>query len=181
MVANDRRWLVSCTSGRPCVYLSYTAPREEYNSNQLVVLMQTLRILPCFTYWVVLTVLLLAPNPDAVVGLDKASISFRGDTATHFLAFSVLALLAHGTRWPKRIGWPLVTILAVYGIATESLQAFVPARVVALQDYTENILGVAAGTIVYWLVGRLLRQRRAEPRLEGEPEGHATMATATAE
>ncbi len=141
--------------------------------------MQTLRILPCFTYWSVLTVLLLAPNPDAVVGLDKASFSFRSDIAIHFLAFSVLAVLVHGTRWPKRIGWPLAAVPAAYGIAAESLQAFVPTRSVGLQDYIENILGIAAGTGIYWLARRLLRQRYAESRLETEPQDRVTMATAT--
>jgi len=143
--------------------------------------MQTLRILPCFTYVVVLTVLLLAPNPDAVVGLGGLSMSSRGATAIHFWAFSVLALLVHGTRWPKRLDWTLVAILAVYGIATESLQALVPARAVELRDFTENTLGIAAGTGIYWLALRLMRQRHAEPRPEVEPEGHGAMATVTAE
>ena len=141
--------------------------------------MQTLRILTCFTYSIVLTVLLLAPNPDEVVGFGGVSISSCGAVAIHFWAFSVLALLVHGARWPKRVDWKLVGILAIYGIATESLQALVPARAVELHDFTENILGLVAGTGAYWIALLLMRRSHAESTPEVEPEAHTTMATGT--
>jgi hypothetical protein len=41
---------------------------------------------------------------------------------------------------------------------------------VELLDYTENILGVVAGTGISWLTHRLLQQRRAVPTSLAELE-----------
>jgi VanZ family protein len=123
--------------------------------------MRTIRLLICAGYWGLLTVLLLVPNPAAVVGLRKVPVFPWGDIGIHFTAFTILTLLVHGSRWPRGIGWPFLAVLVAYGITTESLQWFVPSRAVELLDYTENILGVAAGTGIYWLGHRLIRRRAA--------------------
>ena len=34
----------------------------------------------------------------------------------------------------------------------EAMQAFVPSRTVEIPDAVENILGLAAGTVVWWIV-----------------------------
>jgi hypothetical protein len=107
--------------------------------------MRTIRLLICAGYWGLLTVLLLAPNPTAAVGLGRFSTLPWGDIGIHFTAFTILTLLVHGSRWPKGIGWSFLAVLVAYGITTESLQWFVPSRAVELLDYTENILGVAVG------------------------------------
>ena len=116
--------------------------------------MRAIRLLICAGYWGLLTVFLLAPNPTAVVGLRRFPTFPWGDIGIHFTAFTILTLLVHGSRWPKGIGWPFLAVLVAYGITTESLQWFVPSRAVELLDYTENILGVAAGTGIYWRAHR---------------------------
>ena len=121
--------------------------------------MRTIRLLICAGYWVLLTVLLLVPDPAAVVGLRRAPVFPWGDIGIHFSAFAILALLVHGIRWPKGLCWPVLAVLLGYGIITESLQWLVSSRAVQLLDYTENILGIAAGTGIYWLAHRLVQQR----------------------
>ena len=116
--------------------------------------MRVLRRLICFGYWTLLTVLLLAPNPAAIVGLRGAPVLPWGDIGIHFTAFTILTLLVYGVRWPKGPGWLTVLLLLGYGAATESLQALVPPRTVEVKDYIENFLGVAAGSGIYWLAWR---------------------------
>ncbi len=111
--------------------------------------MRILRYLICAAYWVFLTVLLLVPDPAAVVGMKRVPVFPWGDIGIHFTAFTILTLLVHASRWPKRPGWIVVVLLA-YGIATESLQYFVPPRAVELKDYTENIIGVLVGSGIVW-------------------------------
>jgi len=113
--------------------------------------MRILRYLICAAYWIFLTVLLLVPNPAAVVGMKRVPVFPWGDIGIHFTAFSILTILVHATRWPKRPGWVVVAVLLAYGIATESLQYFVPPRAVELKDYTENIIGVLVASGIVWL------------------------------
>ncbi|MCY2994376.1 MAG: VanZ family protein [Planctomycetota bacterium] len=122
--------------------------------------MRTIRLLICGGYGALLTVLLLAPNPAAVVGLRRVPVFPWGDIGIHFTAFTILTLLVYVAQWPKGIGWAASAVLVAYGITTESLQWFVPSRAVELLDYTENILGVAAGTGIYWL-GRAWKKGRS--------------------
>jgi len=69
--------------------------------------------------------------------------------------FTVLSILVHATRWPKRPWLPLIALLVVYGITTETLQLFVPHRTARVMDAIENILGIALGAGIYWLLVRL--------------------------
>ena len=55
----------------------------------------------------------------------------------------------HGDRTAGRL------LNGLYGITTESLQLFVPHRTARVMDAIENILGIAVGTGIYWLVLRL--------------------------
>jgi hypothetical protein len=111
--------------------------------------------LACLCYWILLTVLLLVPDPAAVVGLQAVPIFPWGKFGIHLMAFTILSVLVHASRWPKRPWWPLITVLVVYGVITESLQLFVPHRTARVMDGTENILGIAAGAGIYWLARRL--------------------------
>jgi len=108
--------------------------------------------LACFCYWIFLTVLLLVPNPAALVGLRQVPIFPWGKFGIHLMFFTILSVLVHATRWPKRPWWPLIALLVVYGITTETLQLFVPHRSARVMDAIENILGIAAGAGIYWLV-----------------------------
>ncbi len=123
--------------------------------------MALLRWSICITYWCLLTVLLLARDPAALVGLDRVPLFPWGDWGVHFAAFAVLGLLVHVSRWPKGSGWTVPVLLA-YALATESLQAFVPPRTVQLADYLENVLGIAAGSAVWWTVWRVFQGRKRE-------------------
>ena len=126
--------------------------------------MRALRLVLCLAYWAFLTVLLLVPDPAAVVGLKRVPMFPWGDIGTHFTAFTILALLVHASRWPKCPGWP-VSVLLAYAIATESLQAIVPPRTVEIKDYIENVLGVVVGSAIFWTAWKLRQRREKEARL----------------
>ena len=100
-----------------------------------------LLLLGAIAYWLFLTVLLLLLNPAGLVGLSEIPMFPWGKFGIHLSAFIGLTILIHASRWPRRLCWPLFVFLLAYGLATESLQAFVPTRTVRLMDYTENILG----------------------------------------
>ncbi len=116
--------------------------------------------LACICYWLLLTVLLLVPNPAALLGLHAVPMFPWGKFGIHLGFFTVLGLLVNSTRWPKRPWWPLIVLLIIYGVTTETLQLFVPHRTARVMDAIENILGIALGTGVYWLV---LWWRRPSP------------------
>lgn len=126
--------------------------------------------LACVCYWLLLTVLLLVPNPAALVGLRAVPILPWGKFGIHLGFFTVLGFLANATRWPKRIGWPLIVLLVVYGVTTESLQLFVPHRTARVMDAIENILGIAAGSAIYWLVLRSVQANLAAKFLKRAAE-----------
>lgn len=114
-------------------------------------------ILPaCLCYWIFLTLLLLTPDPAALVGLDRVPIFPWGKFGVHLIAFTGLSFLANGIFWPKRFSWPVLVSLVVYGITTESLQLLVPHRTARVMDGIENILGIAVGWGIYSLVSWLL-------------------------
>ena len=114
----------------------------------------TIRLI-CYGYWLFLTVLLLVPNPAALVGLEAVPIFPWGKFGVHLGFFTVLGFLVSTTRWPKRPWWPLILLLLIYGVTTETLQLFVPHRTARVMDAVENILGIALGTGIYWMVLRL--------------------------
>ena len=91
------------------------------------------------------------PYPAVLVGLRAVPDFPWGKFGIHLIAFTILSVLVHFARWPKRPWWPLIAFLMVYGVATELLQSFVPTRTVRLMDAVENILGVAAGVCIYAL------------------------------
>ena len=106
--------------------------------------------LTCAVYWLLLTVLLLVPDPLALVGIH-GPIGPPGGRMIHFLFFTVLALLICVSRWPIRRGL-LAGLAVAFALATEMLQGFVPQRKVELLDLTENLLGLATGTAIWCLI-----------------------------
>lgn len=103
-------------------------------------------------YTLVLTVFLLAPDPAGLVGLRRVP-GLPGGRMVHFVFFTLLAALAWLSRWPVR-GWVLGLGLVAYAAGTELLQTFVPPRTVELADVVENVLGLATGTWLVWIVRR---------------------------
>ena len=130
--------------------------------------------LACLCYWIILTVLLLVPNPAGLVGLHAVPVFPWGKFGIHLGFFTVLGFLANATRWPKGIGWRLIVLLVVYGVTTETLQLFVPHRTARVMDAIENILGIALGSAIYWLVLRLMKANLAAKFLEKAGEADAT-------
>ncbi len=100
-------------------------------------------------YGILLTVLLLVPDPGALLGLEEPP-GPPGGRGVHFVAFLVFGLLMLGARWPIRRETVLLTLI-VYAVVVESLQGFVPDRTVELLDYAENLVGLALGTCIGWL------------------------------
>ncbi|NLX98959.1 MAG: hypothetical protein GXY83_22670 [Rhodopirellula sp.] len=100
-------------------------------------------------YGVLLTVLLLVPEPTAILGLQQPPLT-PGGRGVHFMLFLLLGLLISAARWPIRRA-ALIAALVLYAWAIESLQALIPLRTVELLDYVENLTGLALGLTVYWL------------------------------
>ena len=116
--------------------------------------------LACVAYVIFLTVLLLAPDPAAVVGLSRRPEFPWGSFGVHWIALAILSFLALGSVWPKRIPWLLAAGLVAYGTAGEALQYFVPSRHVQWMDWTQNMLGVGTGLLVYWILQRRWERSR---------------------
>jgi hypothetical protein len=125
-------------------------------------------VILCAPYWIFLTILLLVPNPAAAVGMKEAPIFPWGKFGIHLSFFTILGVLANSARWPKRLSWSLIAFMAIYAIATETLQLFVPHRTAQVIDGIEDLFGIALGSVIYWLVWRLCRKE--ENIILGEEE-----------
>jgi VanZ family protein len=136
-------------------------------------LMRFVARMACFAYWILLTTLLLTPNPAALMGLHKVPILPWGKFGIHLTAFTILSILVHASRWPKRPHWPMLFLLMLYGIATESLQILVPPRTSRVMDGVENCLGILAGAAIYWLLLQLV-QPLTRPNLASQLVEYAT-------
>lgn len=102
-------------------------------------------------YWLLLSFLLLTPDPLALLGFPMPP-GPPGGRGIHFALFTLFGFLVHAARWPLRPR-PLVGWLVAYAACAEAMQAFVPTRVVDIIDLVENMLGLLAG----WAVWRLVR------------------------
>jgi len=111
--------------------------------------------LACAIYWLLLTVLLLVPDPLELLGIHQPP-GLPGGRGVHFILFTVLAFLVLVSRWPVRPR-RIVGLLVAFAVVIEILQHFVPPRTVEVLDLTENLLGVLAGTATW----RALQKRPA--------------------
>lgn len=104
----------------------------------------------CASYWVLLTLVLLARNP---LNWFSSPAVHRGydqfEPAAHFVCFAVLGLLVFATRLPLGRAW-LIVLLVGYSVATELLQDLVPGRTPELRDFVQDIAGLAAGAALYF-------------------------------
>ena len=111
----------------------------------------------CAAYWPLLTVLLLVPDPLALFGIRRVPSVSKG-MGVHFLCFSVLGFLVLASR--LRVQRVLLALLLIgYATATELLQSLVPRRTVEPRDLIENLLGLAAGAIIWWIAQKHPFQR----------------------
>jgi hypothetical protein len=114
-------------------------------------------LLTCIAYWILLTLLLLTPDPAALLGLQRVPSLPWGKFGVHLSFFALLSFLVCAAWWSKRFFWPMAALLVAYGIVTESLQLLVPHRTARPLDGIENLLGIAVGAGVYWLAQASLR------------------------
>jgi len=110
----------------------------------------------CAAYAVILSYLLLSPNPlgDA----PRPSIE-RGP---HTMLFVPLAVLVLAARLPLKT-YTVLVILLLYAAGTEIAQALVPNRHADPLDLVENLLGVAIGSAIVWAAARAMRSASREP------------------
>jgi len=111
-----------------------------------------IRRLICIAYWAFLTLLLLAPDPLALLGIERICTG-PGSIGVHFSFFVVLAVVVMAAQLNLR-SVVLLAILVAYAIATEALQWLVPGRTVELEDLIENLLGLGAGVAIWWIARR---------------------------
>lgn len=120
----------------------------------------------CLTYWVLLTILLLASNPGDWLGLEDSSggLLERYEQWSHLICFTLLSTLVFITPWPIGRGW-LAALLVAYSAGTELLQLWVPTRRAELKDFVQDVTGVALGFALAWCVRRLWQ---SEPVTQGK-------------
>jgi hypothetical protein len=106
----------------------------------------------CVAFWLLLTLLLLSPDPRALLGLESWANWPPGSKAAHIICFTLLAILAHLSR-PPLSRTPLLAALAAYAVATEGLQYFVPNRAPRIGDVALDLLGLAIGTTLLHATG----------------------------
>lgn len=110
-------------------------------------------------YLVLLTFLLLTPNPMAVLRTERewyGMISWLMPSV-HFLTMALLAWLTMAARWPLSLGW-ILALLSLYALGTEGLQALVPTRTPSWTDVVQNLIGIATGTAI-WALPTLISRR----------------------
>lgn len=116
--------------------------------------MQGLMRVVCIAYLMFLTALLLSSDPMRLVGVREnvPSLLRLLLPLSHFLSFSVLAVLALMVRWPVP-RWGIAVLLVLYGGMTEIAQRFTPVRTAEWQDWFQDLVGIAVGAVFCWIVG----------------------------
>jgi len=99
--------------------------------------------LACLAYCLLLTTLLLMPNPVALLGLGALG-GLLGGSGVHFAAFFVLGLLVPASRFPLRVVL-LASLLLLFAVGAELLQLLNPSRTVDVLDLLGNLIGMAVG------------------------------------
>jgi hypothetical protein len=109
-------------------------------------------------YWATLTVLLLVPDPWALLRL-RPPPGEGSSFGTHFACFALLGALA---RWARFSGRPMAWAGALtgYAVLVELGQALVPLRTVQWQDLAANLAGLACGALIGWAALRMRNKRR---------------------
>jgi VanZ family protein len=97
-------------------------------------------------YWTALTVLLLAPDPWALLGLRPPPIEGTS-SGVHFACFLLLGAMAQSSRFAGR---PAVWagVLVAYAVVAELGQGPIPTRSVQWQDLVANLTGLACGALI---------------------------------
>ena len=108
----------------------------------------------CCAYWCLLSLMLLHPDPLALLGIERLP-GPPGGRGVHFVIFAGLAFLTAASRFPVRRG-VLAAVLVGYAVAMEALQAFAPNRTVEAFDAAENVMGLVVGSVIWRIVWKKL-------------------------
>jgi VanZ family protein len=113
------------------------------------IIMQRIFRIACLAYVVFLSVLLFSPNPSRVISMsgELPGILQALMPWAHLLSFSVFAVLMLLARWPLP-RWSIISLLAIYGGATEIIQSFIPPRTPEWIDWVQDLGGVAVGVAI---------------------------------
>jgi VanZ family protein len=106
-----------------------------------------------FGYFAYLTLLLLAPNPYRWVGSSPGRSYFLSllYPFAHGISFALLTVFARlAFRALRRV--LICVILSGYAAVTEFLQMFFPPRTAELQDFLQDIAGIAVGILSIWIL-----------------------------
>ena len=128
--------------------------------------MRSIRLV-CAAYCLFVTLLLVAPDPLMLLGIERLPTP-EGGRGVHFVVFALLAFVVHASRFPAH-RWLISALLVAYALLTESLQGFVPSRSVELLDLLDNLLGLGTGTAIWLLVQRKHEKGPEVATSESEP------------
>jgi VanZ family protein len=104
-------------------------------------------------YIILITIVSLTPA-------DSRSLPVKHiDKIGHFLAYTLLAVLALISFKGKNGRITAVLLTFIIAILLEWGQSFVPGRVASLADGLTNFLGLTIGLLLWWLY-----QRRVQPK-----------------
>lgn len=119
-------------------------------------------------YAVFLTVLLVIDDPARAIGGASRAPHFLHVLMpiAHLFSFSLLAILALAARWRMSRGF-VVTLLIIYGGATEIAQWFLPPRMAEWQDLAQDIAGILLGAAVFWVAERLNQRYAVSQQRQG--------------
>src|SRR5262245_26852942 len=104
----------------------------------------------------ILTLILLIPNPLALIGFTQPESreivdGFISDKVQHALSYALLTAILLGTfSGPRRRVTVWATSLAIaHGAATELLQRFVPDRTCDWKDLVADAVGAIAAAVLF--------------------------------
>ncbi len=110
-------------------------------------------------YWPFLTLMLLVPDPYALLGIDDFP-GLSGEFGTHLVLFAVLGFLVTAAWGVRKVSIFMLGLLVAYSAATELLQHFIPLRTPDPKDFAEDVAGLVLGAAACWAFIRW----RAGPR-----------------
>lgn len=115
--------------------------------------MQSLMKVICIGYLVFLTLLLLTKDPFRLIGVqgDAPGVLRMLLPVAHLLSFLTLAVLALVARWPAP-RWGVTVFLVLYAGMTEVVQSFLPPRTAEWNDWFQDLVGIAVGAALCWIV-----------------------------
>jgi len=118
-------------------------------------------------YTIYLSILLLSQDPTRWIG-TPGSVPYLLKMLmplAHTLSFTILSLLSFAACLPLP-RWGILLLLAIYGGATEMIQASVPHRTPDWVDWFQDLGGIAIGFACFWFIIFFVRMMRRNEGLQ---------------